>query len=116
MKAPPVNEPSRTSPVDPAFILEIATRLATGDEIAVTRLRMSHFFLYFFEDGDDAVVSDEMRREIEIMAGEPLQEFIPDDYPGETALRFRADSLPSVRAALASIVVGASSTKRICRS
>ena len=111
MEAPPVNEPSRTPPGDPAFILEIATKLATGDEIAVTRMRMSRFFLYFFEDGDDAVVSNEMRREIEIMAGEPLQEFIPDDYPGETALRFAPDSLQTVRATLEQVEKNLASRK-----
>lgn len=100
MKAPAVNEPSPSPPVDSAFILEIATKLATGDETAVTRMRMSRFFLFVFEDGDDAVVSDEMRREIEIMAGEPLHKFVPDEYPGETALRFAPDSLPTVRTTL----------------
>jgi len=80
------------------LLVEIVTRLALG-EYVVTRIVTSKYFTYEI-DGHEVVVTDEMKQEMEKLAGAELSEYKPKLFPGERALQFPPEGLPAVRAAL----------------
>jgi len=86
---------------DRALEREIAKRLAAGEH-AVTRLVTMQWFTFYLE-GDELVVSDEMRRAIEEVAGAPLVEYTPAPYHTMVGLRFAPKSRPAVRERLAKL-------------
>lgn len=74
---------------------EIAARLAQGEHV-VTRLVTMRWFTYAV-DGEEVLVTDQMRATIEGMAGAPLVEYTPPQYQGMRALGFEPAVQPAVR-------------------
>ena len=86
---------------DRALEREIADRLAAGEDV-VTRLITMRWFTFYLE-GEDLVVGDEMQRFIEQVAGAPLIEYTPAEYPMMVALGFDPKVRSSVRERLAQL-------------
>jgi hypothetical protein len=86
---------------DRALEREIADRLAAGED-AVTRLITMQWFTFDLE-GEDLVVGEDMQRAIEEMAGAPLIEYTPCQYPMMVGLGFDPKVRSVVRERLAQL-------------
>jgi len=74
---------------------EIVGRLARGEHV-VKRIVTMRWFTYEI-DGEDVVVTDQKRAVIEQMAGAPLIEYTPAQYPLERGLGFDGRLLPEIQ-------------------
>lgn len=71
--------------LDPSMVADIARRLATGDHF-IAKLGM--YFVVVDGEYEDVVVGEELRHAVQMLAGVPLEEFVPRKYPGDIGLRF----------------------------
>ena len=67
-------------------VKDIAERIV-GDEGVISRIVTMKHFQYMVE-GEEVIFTEDMRGEVERLAGEKLEEVTPEQYPGERVLRF----------------------------
>jgi hypothetical protein len=77
---------------------DIALRIAGGEDV-VSRIVTMKYFTYSIE-GEDVIFMDEMRAEVERLAGSTLEEVTPAQFPGDRVLRFARPKLAEVLARL----------------
>jgi len=73
---------------------DIAQRIAGGEDV-VSRIVTMKYFQYFIE-GEEVIFMEDMRAEVERLAGATLEEVTPSQYPGDRVLRFRRDQRAAV--------------------
>lgn len=82
----------------PGEIADITARLAGGEDV-VSRIVTMKYFTYKIE-GEEVIFMDEMRAEVETLAGAPLVEATSEAYPMERVLRFAPEDRAGVLARL----------------
>lgn len=73
---------------------DIAQRIAGGEDV-VSRIVTMKYFQYLIE-GEEVIFMEDMRAEVERLAGAQLEEVTPSQYPGDRVLRFRPDEQAAV--------------------
>jgi hypothetical protein len=77
---------------------QIAQRIAAGEDV-VSRLVTMQWFTYWL-DGEEVLFTDELRTEVERVAGARLEEVRPERFPNDRVLRFHAGGLEGIQARL----------------
>ena len=73
---------------------DIALRIASGEDV-VSRIVTMKYFQYSLE-GEDVIFMEEMRAEVERLAGAKLEEMTPAEYPADRVLRFASTEQKAV--------------------